>query len=122
MSRTTPSDVKEILDTTLSDATIQAYIDVANDVVDTIVSTGTVDSDTATRIEKFYTAHLATAQEREASDRSAGNRSVSYEGFDTEGQSSYFEIANSLDPTGTITATTKRKANLSTPDVKGIYD
>ena len=123
MARTNTSDVDTILDTSLDSSALQAYIDVASDLVDDIASLdGSISSDRLTRIEKFYAAHLATAQDPRASSQNAGNRSVSYESSDSERQSSYYEIAVNLDPTGLIQEQSKPKATMSVPDTKGLYD
>ena len=123
MARTNTSDVDDILDTTLDTTALQAYIDAASDVVDDIAANNSnISSGRLERIEKFYAAHLATAQDPRASSLSGANRSVSYESGDSDRQSSYFEVANSLDPTGILMEKQKPTATLSVPDTKGLYD
>lgn len=121
MARTTPDAVNDILDTTLDDAALSAFIDAASDIVDDIQGVDpTISGDRLERIEKFYAAYLATAQDPRASSQSAETRSVNYRGVDGDGNASYWQVAVSLDPAGVVASAGKRTATLSVPDARGL--
>lgn len=121
MPRTTPSDVDSILDTSLDNTALSAYIDAASDIVDDVEGVDpSIPGDRLERIETFYAAYLATAQDPRASSQSAETRSVNYRDVDGEGNASYWQVAVSLDPTGVIAESGKRTATLQVPDARGL--
>lgn len=121
MARTTTTAVNEILDTSLDNAALSAYIDAASDIVDDVEGVDpSIPSERLERIEKFYAAYLATAQDPRASSQSAETRSVNYRDVDDGGNASYRAVAVSLDPTGVIEAADKRTATLQVPDARGL--
>lgn len=123
MTRTTAGDVDDILDTTIETTILEAWVEAANDIVNDVAAADpSIPSGRLERIEKFYAAHLATAQDPRVSSQSGESRSVSYEDRESEGTASYYEVAVTLDPTGIIRDAQKPTATLSVPDTKGIYD
>lgn len=123
MARTNTTDVDEILDTSLSTGALQAYVDAASDVVDDVAAKdSSISSGRLERIEKFYAAHLATAQDPRHSSQSRETASVSNEDRTTNANANYKELAVSLDPTGVVSGAGKPAATLSVPDAKGVND
>jgi len=111
--------VAEILDTSLDTPVLEAYVAAAGDVVDEIAAQAPqTDGGTLERIEKFYAAYLATAQDPRAERQSGGARSVGYRDVDGDGNASHKQIAVALDPTDTIATTGLPDASVSVPDVK----
>ena len=118
-TRTDAAAVAEILDTSLDTPVLEAYIAAAGDVVDEIVAQAPqTNADTLERIEKFYAAYLATAQDPRAERQSGGARSVGYRDVDGDGNASHKQIAVALDPTNTIATTGLPNASVSVPDIK----
>jgi len=122
MARTTTSDVDTIIDTSLDSTELQAYIDAATVVVDRISKSSNVPDATLEQIEKFYAAHLSTAQDPRISSQSRETASVDYEDRTTDANNNYLDTAISLDPTGVIAEAEKDTATLQVPDTKGIFN
>jgi hypothetical protein len=121
MARTNSTDVSEILDTSLDTGALEAYIEAASDVVDDVAGVDpSLSSSRLERIEKFFAAYLATAQDPRADSQSGESRSISYRGVEGGGNASYYETAVTLDPTGVIKDANKRTATLDVPDARGI--
>jgi|GEM_PF-3777376 len=117
--RTDTVAVSEVLDTSLDDGTLSAYISAAGDVVDDIADRAPeTDADTLERIERFYAAYLATASDPRAERQSGGARSVSYRDIDGDGNASHKQVAIALDPTDTIASAGLPNASISSPSVK----
>lgn len=111
--------VAEVLDTSLDTLVLQSYIAAASDVVDEIAAQAPqTDEDRLARIETFYAAYLATAQDPRAERQSGGARSVGYRDVDGDGNASYKQIAVALDPTDTIATAGLPSASISVPDIK----
>lgn len=118
-TKPTPSEVQEILDTTLDTTSLQAHIDAANYEVDDIQDQdSSISDDRLTEIHKWLAAHYATSQDQRASSQSGESRSISY----ADDNADYKSLASRLDPTGTIATGSLPAASLSVPDVKGIDD
>jgi len=119
MTRTDPSAVAEVLDTSLDDGTLSAYIAAAGDVVDDIADRAPeTDADTLERIERFFAAYLASASDPRADSQSGGARSISYRDIDGDGNASHKQVAVALDPTNTIASAGLPNASVSSPSVK----
>jgi len=119
MPRTNATDVSQVLDTSLDTGTLEAYIAAANDVVDDIADQApATDAETLQRIERFYAAYLATAQDPRADSRSGAARSESFRDVDGDGNASYKQVAIALDPTNTIASAGLPDATVSSPTVK----
>lgn len=119
MPRTEPADVSEVLDTSLDEGALTAYIAAANDVVDDIADQApATDAGTLEKIERFYAAYLATASDPRADRQSGGARSVSYRDVDGDGNASHKQVAVALDPTNTIASAGLPNASVSSPSTK----
>jgi len=121
MPRTTPSEVEDIFDTSLDSASLTAWVDVANELVDDIADAD--PSITATRleqIEKLAAAHLAASQDQRFESQSGGARSASFQGDTGMGfeGTKHGQAALTLDPTGTLANAHKPSASVSVPDIK----
>jgi len=118
-TRTDGTAVAEVLDTSLEPEVLSAYVEAANDVVDDIASQSpATDAGTLERIERFYAAYLATAQDPRSERQSGGARSVSYRDVDGDGNASHKQVAIALDPTNTIATTGLPNASVSSPGAK----
>jgi hypothetical protein len=109
--RTTASEIKDILDTELSDARIEAFIQAASDVVTGLLSND-FDEPILTNIERWLTAHyIAVTVERRAIQEIAGP--VEQKFSDIYGQNlqatDYGQVAASLDTTGKLASIGRRR-------------
>lgn len=98
MSRATPADVQEILETQLPDEVLQAFLTDASRVVDERCAGHTSDTRALASVETYLAAHFATAKEPRVT-------TASHDGFDLEyeGESHrYWNRAVLLDPTGRL--------------------
>jgi len=121
MPRTTPSDVAEIFDTSLDSASLTAWVDVANKLVDDIADADpSITASRLTKIEKLAAAHLAASQDQRFESQSGGARSASFQGDTGMGfeGTKHGQAALTLDPTGTLANAHKPSASLSVPDIK----
>jgi len=82
MSTASPSDVKAVIDTTLSDSEIQNFLDDAEFEAKDAIQNYDTDLTTTekTQLEKYLAALLIrTTKEKDTTSESAGNRSLNYE-------------------------------------------
>jgi len=120
----TPTEVKEIFDTSLSESAIQTWIDIGQPFIDDIAAESNLSQSELDNIHKLVTAHLASAQDQRIESTSRETGSMTYRGetgMDWMG-TTYGQRAVALDPTGTLKESSKPKASLSVPDSKGIDD
>lgn len=98
----TPSDVKEIMDTNLADASLQRHIDASTRLVDRELDGE--DQDVKDDVNLYLSAHFAATQEPRAESASVGDASVTYQGDSEMGFKStrYGQQALMLDPTGNL--------------------
>lgn len=117
-AQTDASEVKEVFDTDLPDATIHAYINVAVVKRKEVVAAATDSLPTARQaaIEKYLAAHFLTAQDPRPDTEKHESLTVSY-GSDGGEATDYLEIATSLDPTGTLNSS-GQSATIDVPRVK----
>lgn len=99
-AQTDASEVKEIFETALADAVVNAYINAAVEVRKSIPDFDGFNATREGEIEKYLAAHFLTAQDPRPDREQHESVTVSYEGE----HSHYLDIAASLDPTGTIDA------------------
>jgi len=95
MSRVTPAEVKEIIETTLPDAVIQVWIDAANTIVDDNIDCINKDEDGLKQVELYLSAHLIGMLDQ------TGKGNIVKEGiagFETMYSSSK-DVSNTLDNT-----------------------
>ena len=92
MALVTPTEVKQILDTTLDDTTIETYITSADGLVNQVLGTDTTLTDASLKsIELFLTAHLiASTREQQIIKAEAGGASVTYQGITGKGLEATF--------------------------------
>jgi len=125
MPRTTQPAVQAIFDTTLSNVALDAWIGVANELVDDIADAdSSIDSTRLTKIEKLLAAHFAATQEPRADRESRESASITYEG-DTGmhiNGTRYGQQAAILDPTGLLADTGKQQASITFLDSRGLSE
>lgn len=94
--------MKEIFNTTLATSSLEHHINFAASIVDDIEETADNNEPDRTfeQIEQYLSAHVASTQDPRVSDSSVGDSSFTYKGPTETTQ--YWEIANALDPTGTL--------------------
>lgn len=105
-NRATATEVKIILETTLSDAVVTAFIDAANRVVSDHLGANTnISTAQKTDIEKWLAAHMiASTREQQAQAEAAGDAKITYQGETGKGLESthYGQMVMMLDTTGTL--------------------
>lgn len=111
--RVLPAEVKEIINTSLSEPTITSFIDGANLTVTALLGDSTVLSTAQLKqIELWYTAHLiACTRERQVHSRKAGQATDVYEGTTGKGLDAtmYGQVCKALDTTGVLAADSGKK-------------
>lgn len=113
-NRTTATEVKEIYSTSLSDSIIEAYIDVANDLV-TEKLAGEHDDTRLEMIEQFLSAHLVIiARDRQAREEEIGDARIIYSEVFGEGLKSttFGQTVLMLDTSGILNSMSKRKVRI----------
>jgi hypothetical protein len=117
MARVVAHEVKDIIDTDLSDRIVQVFIDAANLTVTELLGSNTDLSDDAKKeVERWLTAHLlASTRERQAESEKIDVASIVYQGKTGKGLEStlYGQQAKLLDTTG-ILAQNLGKASIFT--------
>ncbi|MFA5526892.1 MAG: DUF4054 domain-containing protein [Acholeplasmataceae bacterium] len=114
MSDVTAADVKNILDTSLEEADINAFIGGAAALVDSVV--GTVTDTLKFEIVRWLTAHLiASTREQQIAEATAGPASVKFQGQSGLGLNStqYGQQVKILDASGKLAALDKQKVAAS---------
>lgn len=113
--RTTPGEVREIIETSIEDAQIHSYIKTANVWVNNILTSENLDSDTLAEIEKWLTAHLISiSRERQTIREEVDGARVDYAGSFGKllEQTSYGQTVKTLDPTGKMAKAGLKQAKL----------
>jgi hypothetical protein len=105
-NRVTPEEVKEIIDTTVSESSIEAFITAANATINALLGSSSLTVVQLREIERWLTAHLITcAKERTIRSETAGQADITYEtqplgkGLDA---SLYGQQVRLLDTTGIL--------------------
>jgi hypothetical protein len=116
MARTTAAEVKQIIDTDLSDTIVDAYIGDANALVTNVLGDDTTLGDTLKEsIEKWLTAHMiASTRERMGQEEEAGSAKIKYVGKTGLNLSStaYGQMVLTLDSTGNFASLGGKKASI----------
>lgn len=116
MARVTPDELKEIIDTSLGDTVLYAFINAANLMVTRhLGSSAYVSDDERKEIERWLAAHLLAAREKQAQREEVDRAAITYQGDFGMGldSTSYGQAVMSMDPTGTLAAAVgKRKASV----------
>jgi hypothetical protein len=103
--RTNTQAVRNIIETTLTDAEINAYITGASILIDETLVVHGVANGLLEVIETWLTAHMiASTRERQTKKEEAGSAKVEYAGDFEMGlaSTSYGQMVITLDPTGTL--------------------
>lgn len=101
--RVTATEVKEIIETDITDSTIDVYITSANALVNKALGTSSLGMALLKEIERWLTAHMiASTKERQTKKEEAGTAKVEYTGDYGEGlaSTSYGQMVMGLDTTG----------------------
>lgn len=118
MARTTASDVKQIIETTLEDSVIDGYIAGATEVVTEVLgSVTTISSELKTEIERWFTAHLiASTREQQLTEAKAGSASAKFQGKTGMRLDAtlYGQQVLIMDTTGNFAALGGKKASITT--------
>jgi len=111
--RVTDDEVKEIIDTTLTDLT--PFILVASQQVDRISTAGTLGAAVLKEIERWLAAHAVAMRDKRTSKDSVLDSSHTYEGKTGTGLdfTRYGQQAKLLDTTGTLAKLSKQKAAMT---------
>jgi hypothetical protein len=114
-TRTTATEVKQIMDTSLSDAVVEYYITVAAEMVDDLDANTTLGGTRLEEIERWLTAHLiAITRERQGQREKIGDAEITYSGkFAMNLQSTtYGQTAAMLDISGTLAQLGRKKVSI----------
>ena len=113
MARVTDAEVKEIIDTSLSD--LSPFITVASQQVDRIADLNLLGSDELKEIERWLAAHFVAIRDKRTAKDNVGDSSHTYEGKTGMGLdfTRYGQMAKLLDTTGTLAKIGMRKAALT---------
>lgn len=112
MARVTAAEVKEIINTSLTETQVTPYITSANVYVTDRLGSSTLAASTLKEIERWFTAHMiASTQERISKSEEAGGARIEYVGEYGEGLKStpYGQMCISLDTTGLLVQEGKKK-------------
>jgi hypothetical protein len=114
MARTTTAKVQAILEETIAETTIDAFIAGATLLLDEVFEDETeITEDLIAEIERWLTAHMITSTiSRMAKKAGAGGASIEYTGQWGKNLEStpYGQQTLALDPTGKLMAATAKKA------------
>ena len=117
LSRTSAKEVKEILDTSLSNTIIGSFIRTANIIVTDILGSDTTLSATQKEeIERWLTAHLiGITKERATTKEKLGEAAVEYAGTFGKGleQTSWGQMVLQLDTCGQFANLGKKDINIT---------
>ena len=107
MPRVTPTEVREIIDTKLTDARIEIFITGATTLVNNKLVGKGLDDPTLKEIERWLSAHnIAANIDRQVIHEEAGRGAAVQKFSDIFGQyllsTTYGQTAITLDPTGTL--------------------
>jgi len=122
MSRVDASEVKEIIETSMSDSAIEAYITAANLTVTKYLDDEDLDDAQLKEIERWLTAHLiASTKERSISKENTMQAGASYDGKTGMGLDAtlYGQQVKILDTTGTL-ASLEKNVGLKTASIYSI--
>lgn len=104
-TRVTPAEVKDIIDTDLTDLRIQAMIDGANQIITKVLGSAGLAEELLKEIERWLSAHyIAATFERQAIHEVAGPAEQKFSDVFKAGLDSttYGQTAKGLDPTGAL--------------------
>lgn len=111
--RVTAAEVKEIMDTSISDTIVDRFISIANLSVNDVLNGSGLGEDLLKEIECWLAAHLiASTRDRTTETEKVGDASVKYSGAFGKGLEAtlYGQMVKTLDTTGAYASSGKRKA------------
>lgn len=114
--RTTAANVKNIIETELSDTIVDAYINSAARLIDTVFSDGALGEEILTEIEMWLAAHMiASTREQQTAEAKAGSTSIKYQGNTGLGLDStmYGQTVKILDTTQRLADLGKGRRNVT---------
>lgn len=98
MSRTTYHDVNEILETSLTEAELIAFVEDAHRIIENRCASYSTDDDALASAETYLAAHLATTKDPRVKSASHAGADIEY---DTNGNR-YWHQAVLLDPSNRL--------------------
>jgi hypothetical protein len=112
--RTTPSDVKAIINTSLDDVDVYPYIEDANALVDAVLSGEGLSTSLLTSIEKWLSAHfIAVTKSRQPQYKKIGDGAESYPKLGLKLESStYGQTALAFDTSGKLANLGKKRIKI----------
>jgi hypothetical protein len=113
-ARVTAEQVMEIISTSLTEDQVNAFINMANTVVDERLIDQNLGSDLLMQIELLLSAHFVSLRDPRAQQEKVDEYSVTYQGSTGEGlkASIYGQQAIALDTSGTLANLAKPRAML----------
>jgi len=122
MARTTAEEVKQIIDTDLSNSIITAFIEDASALVDELFEDETeIGTSLLARIEKWIAAHFVAIRDPRIKTEKIGDASVTYRGSVGAGKglefTPYGQQALLLDPTGRLKSIGTKRATFKAVDL-----
>ena len=113
-ARVTAEQVMEIISTSLTEDQVNAFINMANTVVDERLIDQNLGSDLLMQIELLLSAHFVSLRDPRAQQEKVDEYSVTYQGSTGEGlkASTYGQQAIALDTSGTLANLAKPRAML----------
>ena len=118
-NRVTGVEVKEIIDTTLTESQVAPFITAANLTVTDILGASTVlSAGQLKEIERWLAAHFVAIRDPRISAEKTEGASATYQGKTAMGLDSttYGQQARMLDTTGALTGLGKKKASMHVLD------
>lgn len=104
MPRVTGAEVKEIIDTSLTDAQVAPFIAAASAMVDQYLGDAGLSDALLKEIERWLSAHLVAVRDPRAQSKGVGDLRIQYRGRTGLGLDAtlYGQQVKALDPTGAL--------------------
>lgn len=117
-NRCTAAEVKEIIDTDLTEEQVSPFITAANLTITDILGTSGLSSDQLKEIERWLSAHFVAVRDPRISAEKTADASATYQGKTAMGLDSTFygQQAKMLDTTGVLANIGKKKASMNVLD------
>jgi len=120
MARVTALEVKDILDTDLSDSVVEAFISDASNLIDELFEDETgVSDELLASIEKWVAAHFVAIRDQRPKSEKVGDASITYHGTSGKGLefTPYGQQALLLDTTGRLKSIGGKRATFKAVDM-----
>ncbi len=118
--RVTDQEVKEIMNTNITDTApfIIGANSMINNQLSAEITAGSVSATTLKEMERWLSAHFASAMDQQPIEEAVGEAKVKYQGYFSKGLSSsvYGQRAMDLDPTGRLGSGGKASSTLTAID------